>query len=247
MSGKGMMKRFLLEVCCGSPEDAITAYRAGADRVELNRALELGGLSPTPAEVSFVKKEAPGLIVIAMIRPRGGGFTYGDAEYTRMSSECEDLLKAGADGIAFGFLHEDGSVDEMRTATFTELIHRYGKQAVFHRAVDITPDHDAAFEALIGLGIDRVLTSGGEETAMAGAEEIARLQAKYGDRIAILPGSGINAGNAASLIKMTGVREIHSSCKSPAKDSTARRETVDFGGRSVVDPFKLRDLISRMK
>ncbi len=237
-----MMKEILLEVCCGSPEDAITAYRAGADRVELNRALELGGLSPTPAEVSFVKKEAPGLIVIAMVRPRGGGFTYSDTEYKRMISECEDLLKAGADGIAFGFLHEDGSVDEMRTAAFIDLIHRYGGQAVFHRAVDITPNRDAAFEVLIGLGIDRVLTSGGEETAMAGVDEIARLQAKYGDRIAILPGSGINADNAASLIKMTGVREIHSSCKSPAKDPTSRRETVDFGGHSAVSKEKVASL-----
>ena len=237
-----MEDRILIEVCCGSPEDAMTAYRAGADRVELNRALELGGLSPTPAEVSFVKKEVPGLIVIAMVRPRGGGFTYSGEEYMRMLSECENLLKAGADGIAFGFLHEDGSVDEMHAAAFVELIHRYGKQAVFHRAVDITPDRDAAFEVLIGLGIDRVLTSGGEETAMAGAEEIAWLQKTYGSRISILPGSGINAGNAASLIKMTGVHEIHSSCKSPAKDPTARRETVDFGGHNKVSADKVRNL-----
>ncbi len=231
--------RILIEVCCGSPEDAVTAYRAGADRVELNRALEIGGLSPSAAEVSFVKRNASDLTVIAMVRPRGGGFTYSDAEYARMLAECEELLKAGADGIAFGFLNEDGSVDEARTEAFTELIHRYGRQAVFHRAVDITPNHDAAFESLIRIGIDRALTSGGEETAVDGADEIARLQAGYGDRITILPGSGINAGNAAELIQKTGVREIHSSCKEQAFDPTAKSGHVDFGGHSEVSPDKV--------
>ena len=242
-----MMKKNLLEVCCGSPEDAITAFRAGADRVELNRALELGGLSPTSAEVSFVKSAAPELIVIAMVRPRGGGFTYSDAEYARMLTECEDLLNAGADGIAFGFLTEDGNVDEARTTAFAELIHRNGRQAVFHRAVDITPEHDAAFESLIRVGIDRVLTSGGEVTAIAGADEIARLQARFGNRITILPGSGINAGNAAELIQKTGVSEIHSSCKEPASDPTAKRGNVDFGGYSEVSPGKVALLLNTLE
>ena len=46
-----------------------------------------------------------------MVRPRGCGFYYTEAEYKAMMMDAKELLEAGADGLAFGFLHEDGTVD----------------------------------------------------------------------------------------------------------------------------------------
>lgn len=48
--------RILLEICCGSAEDAILACRAGAERVELNSDLFHGGLTPTLGSLLTVKK-----------------------------------------------------------------------------------------------------------------------------------------------------------------------------------------------
>lgn len=96
----------LFEICCGSAEDAILAYRAGASRVELNSDLFHGGLTPTLGSLIAVKKAAPALEIMAMVRPREGGFCYTDTEYAVMKEDAQLMLEHGADGIVFGFLHE---------------------------------------------------------------------------------------------------------------------------------------------
>ena len=121
------------------------------------------------------------------------------------------------------------TLDEERTAKMTELIHRYGKTAVFHRAFDCTGASDEAMECLIRLGVDRVLTSGGEETAPDGSGRIHHLVEDFGDRIQILAGSGVTPENAARLIRETGVRQIHSSCREWRTDRTAQGEKVSYG------------------
>ena len=42
------MKR-IVEVCAGSYQDCLAAYRGGAQRAELNSALSVGGLTPSVA------------------------------------------------------------------------------------------------------------------------------------------------------------------------------------------------------
>lgn len=109
-----------------------------------------------------------------------------------------------------------------------ELIHRHRGTAVFHRAIDVTPDIDAAVQMLIDLGVDRVLTSGQKAKALNGADVIAELQEIYGDRIQILPGSGINAGNAAKILEKTGVNQLHASCRGYRPDPTTMGEDVSY-------------------
>ena len=135
----------LLEICCGCLEDVLVADEAGADRIELNSALYLGGLTPSMATLQAVK-EGCSLPVVAMVRHRGGGFCYGETEYKLMLKEAELLLQNGADGLAFGFLQEDRNLDVERTKAFVELIHSQGKEAVFHRAIDCVPDMEQASE-----------------------------------------------------------------------------------------------------
>lgn len=220
--------RVLLEVCCGSYEDAHTAFTSGADRIELNSALPLGGLTPSVEALQMIKEEFPKGNVAVMNRPRGGGFCYTEAEYEQMKRAIEPLAKAGADGIVFGFLNEDRTVDETRTKYLCDQIHALGMVAIFHRAVDVVPDMDRAFETLITLGIDRVLTSGGKKTAAEGIHVIRHLQETYGDRIEILAGCGVNPGNAEKLIKETGVMQVHSSCKEKREDPTTIGPEVSY-------------------
>lgn len=209
----------MLEICCGGYYDAVQAALGGAGRIELNCGLHLGGLTPTVSVLELVKGRCD-LRVIAMVRPRGGGFCYGEEDYEVMLRECEDLLRHGADGIAFGFLKEDASIDRERTARMISIIHRCGKEAVFHRAFDCTLNPYESMETLIGLGADRVLTSGLKPRAVEGMALLADLQSSYGSRIEILAGSGVNASNARLIMEETGITQVHSSCKDWLPDPT---------------------------
>lgn len=210
----------MLEVCCGSYYDALQAYAGGAKRIELNSALNLGGLTPSVATLELVKRDCPSLKVIAMVRPRGAGFCYSPEDFLVMEEECRMLLEHGADGIAFGCLNEDTTLNMDQNCRLIEWIHKYGKEAVFHRAFDCSSDPFKTIETLISIKADRLLTSGLKPTAPAGRELIGKLQRSYGYQIEILPGSGINASNAAQLIADTGVTQIHSSCKGWIRDHT---------------------------
>lgn len=239
--------RVILEVCCGSAEDGINAAKGGADRIELNSALELGGLTPSAASLRMIKKQTT-VPVICMSRPRPGGFCYSDLEKEQMYEDALILLEEGADGIAFGFLNKDGTVDEEATVKMTDLIHSMKKEAVFHRAFDITPDFRKAFLLLKQIGIDRILTSGHHASAADGIEEIRELAKMDGPQI--LPGSGIRKDNAPEIIQAGRIGQIHSSCRTLKKDEACRNGSVDFGvnedfGKAqtgFTDPVKTAEL-----
>lgn len=217
----------ILEICCGSFEDVKIAYENGADRVELNSALYLGGLTPSLANLICAKEQCD-IPVVTMVRPRGSGFCYTTEEYETMLLDTRLLLEHGADGIAFGFLKEDKTIDTERTKETICLIHEKGKEAVFHRAFDCVADQKQTIEQLISLGVDRILTSGGAPDVWSGREQLKLLQKEYGKEIEILAGSGVNEKNVAELISFTGIRQVHSSCRSRKTDETASNGCVDF-------------------
>lgn len=82
----------LYEVCCGSADDALQAAAGGADRVELNSALFLGGLTPSLGALQ-VTKERSDVRVICMVRPREGGFCYSETEYAAMLADAGRYLR----------------------------------------------------------------------------------------------------------------------------------------------------------
>ncbi len=243
------MSKKILEVCAGSYGDCLAAARGQADRVELNSALYLGGLTPSVAVCQLVKANTP-LEVIAMCRPRAGGFHYDEAETQSMFSEAQALLEAGVNGIAFGFLNADRTIDQEKTKAMIDLIHRYQAKAVFHRAFDVTPDLEEAAKTLIALQADRILTSGGQATAIQGVKTIAALHQAFQNQIEILPGSGLSSDNAKWLIDQTGVDQVHSSCKSYKSDPTTSNHLVSYAylpspqelNYEVVEEQKVKDL-----
>ena len=178
------MKIDIFEVCAGSVQDCINAELGGADRVELNSALYLGGLTPSLAMLKLVK-EKTSLKVICMNRPRAAGFCYDDVEIETMFKDAEILLENGADGISFGFLNPDATINITHTKKMVELIHRNHKEAVFHRAFDCVSDPYVAIQQLIDCGVDRILTSGLQPTALQGCELLNHLQFKFGEQVEI--------------------------------------------------------------
>lgn len=221
------MKRDLFEVCAGSVQDCINAQLGGADRVELNSALHLGGLTPSLAMLRLVK-EKTSLKVVCMDRPRAAGFCYDDVEKKTMFEDARILLENGADGISFGFLNSDATINETETKKMVELIHQYQKEAVFHRAFDCVDDPMHAIKQLIDCGVDRILTSGLQPTAMQGASVLEKLQSEFGNQIELLAGSGINANNIRTLKDQTGLHQFHGSCKEWCKDPTTTVGNVSY-------------------
>lgn len=222
------MSKVLLEICCGSLDDAIEAERGGADRVELCSCLFLGGLTPSIGSVIEAKRRL-NIPVVVMIRPRGGGFCYTDPEFAAMQRDAEAALSQGADGVVFGILNADGSVDVGRNRRLREISGKM--EAVFHRAIDVTPDPFHALEQLIELGFTRVLTSGQQDSVPEGIELIRQLVECAGDRITVMPGGGIRPHAVADVIARTGCKQIHvAAWKSQHDPSCELRAHVTFGG-----------------
>lgn len=209
----------IAEICCGSLEDVLIAQKAGADRIELNSAMYLGGLTPSVGTIKLISEKCY-IPIIAMVRPRPGGFYYNDYEFQTMLADIESMMDYNIQGIAFGCLDRDGSIDKEKSSMIIEIIHNSNKEAVFHRAFDCVKNPYEAIEILINLGVKRVLTSGLKSKAVEGVDLLAKLQNKYGDKIEILAGSGVNASNCSYLINETGIVQYHSSCKSWRTDPT---------------------------
>jgi copper homeostasis protein len=221
------LPRILLEICCGSAEDAIEAAAGGADRVELCSALFLGGLTPSLGSLVEVKQRTQ-IPVIAMNRPRQAGFRYSPTEFAVMERDAELLLEHGADGIVFGILNADGTVDVKRTRMLRERIG--ARQAVFHRAFDVTPDPFRALEELIDLGITRVLTSGQKNAATDGVALILKLIEKAAGRIEVLPGAGLNADNIRQFVVQTRCDQVHMTTFKTQRDTSPLGNSAIYFG-----------------
>jgi len=196
----------LIEACVDSVESAVAAENGGAQRVELCAALLEGGLTPSAGAIALAREKL-GIGLQVIIRPRGGDFLYTGGEHAVMLTDIEAAKQAGADGVVVGVLDADARVDEARTR---ELVERARPMNVtFHRAFDMTRDPLAALETLVDLGVDRILTSGQEESAMAGLDLLRDLVKRAGSRIILMPAGNIHENNVEKIAKETGAKELH--------------------------------------
>ena len=231
-----MIKNKIVEICCGSIEDCALADTFPVDRIELNSGIELGGLTPSLGTL-IESKKATKLPICCMVRPRTAGFVYTEAQFQSMLQDAELLLKHGADGIVFGFLNSDTTIDVKRTKEMTNLIKSYGKEAVFHKAFDKTPDKHKACEILIECKVDRILTSGGENYPHIeqGFETLKELIEQYNDQITILVGGGVRAHNVHEILETTKCTQIH---------MTAKEMMNDCGQYAAVSKNNLTDILN---
>ena len=216
----------LVEICCGSLDDALAAQEGGADRVELCSALCVGGLTPSLGTI-LEAEERLRVPVMVMIRPRAAGFHYDLPELAVMERDVEAALQAGAEGVVFGALQADGSLDEPACRRLRKAARE--ADVVFHRAFDVTPDPLRTLEQLIALGFRRVLTSGGRASALQGSSGLRRLMDAARGRIEVLPVGGIRAKNVQEIVAATGCTQVHLSAFGPKTDpSTAARPDITF-------------------
>jgi copper homeostasis protein len=221
----------LLEVIATSLEDCVAAQAGGADRIELCSALALGGLTPSLGLLSAAR-QAVSLPIMVMVRPRPGGFAYSDSDFAVMLRDVELSLLHGADGIVFGCLRPSGDVDMDRTGALVTVAG--GKESVFHRAFDVTPDPFAALDTLLELGVTRVLSSGQKATALEGAANLAAYRAHVAGRLQVLPGGGITIANVAELLRLTGADQVHASLSGSRRDpSTGANPAIRFGATAM--------------
>jgi len=223
--------RVLIEACVDSVPSALAAEAGGAGRVELCDNMIEGGTTPSAGTIAAAKARLR-IPVFVMIRPRGGDFLYSEVEYDVMRRDVAHARALGADGVVLGLLDRDGAVDVERTASLVEAARPL--PVTFHRAFDVARDPDQALDALVGLGVERVLTSGQAPTAPEGAALIARLVRQAAGRIGILPGCGIDETNVREFVAQTGADEVHVRGTSPLRTAMAyRNPRISF--RAAVD------------
>jgi copper homeostasis protein len=240
----------ILEVCANSVTSALAAQTGGAIRVELCENLYEGGTTPSNGDIQLARKLLD-IKLYVLIRPRGGDFLYTDLEYEIMMTDVRYCIETGCDGIVIGILNADGSVDKERCSKLVSMAKQWGLGITFHRAFDMCADQFQALEDIIELGCERILTSGGRNTAMEGSNVLAQLIKQADGRIEIMPGSGINEANVAELVAVTGATEVHSSARSPVRSKMIYKNGyIAMGGTNgdeysydVTDVERVRKII----
>ena len=224
---------YKFEICANSVASCIAAQEGGADRVELCAGIPEGGTTPSFGMIRNAR-ECIDIALNVIIRPRGGDFLYTETELREMVYDIQAAKELGADGLVFGCLRPDGSVD---MAAMKVLMEAAGDTPVtFHRAFDHTSDPFKALEDIISLGCVRILTSGCRPTALEGAELLARLVEKAADRIIIMPGCGVREGNIAEIARLSGAREFHFSARESVQSGMFfRNPEVAMGSED--DPY----------
>ena len=235
-----------LEICANGIKSLRNAMDGCAQCVELCEALEVGGVTPSfgtlakAAEISFIP-------IRVLIRPRPGNYIYDEEETEIMKTDIMLCKKLGFEGVVIGALNDEGKLDLPVIKSLMEA--GEGLKFTFHRAIDACVNPFEAVEQLIGLGFDKVLTSGGKPKAEEGIPMIAEMQLRYGDKIGIMPGGGINLGNVMDIINMTGVKNCHASLSHwvPRFNEKLYPNQVDNTGAQMVWTEANYDLIYEME
>lgn len=239
--------RYVIENCANGAESALRAQEGGADRVELCAGIPEGGTTPSAGEIVKARQLLTTTRLNVIIRPRGGDFCYSADELDIMAYDIGMARKAGADGVVFGVLNTDGTVNLEAMRRLMDAAR--GMNVTFHRAFDVCCNPLETLEQIISLGCDHILTSGQEPTAEKGIALLSQLNERAAGRITIMPGCGVNAGNIAHIASATGCREFHFSGRSEVasamryrnpKVSMSGTDGSDEYSRQLTDPEKIR-------
>ena len=212
-----------VEICTPSRASAVAAKEGGAQRVELCRSLEVGGLTPSDEDIEYCIRTL-GLRTHVLVRPRAGDFHYNAAEVAEIEHTVQRCKALGAHAVVVGFLTADGRIDTGLTRRIVQIA--APMEVTFHRAFDeARQDPVEALQAIMEAGCHRLLTSGQAPTAPQGAAVIKRL-VDHASNLKILAGSGVTPDNVRQLIAATGVTEVHGSCKTTLPDGTLQTDAA---------------------
>lgn len=203
----------LIEVIATNLKEALEAQKFGADRIELIHAFTDGGLSPL-LELSRDVCEALTIPVNIMVRPHATSFVYSQQDLLEISREIDFLIShTKASAIVFGSLNILNKIDYQQLESILRLLESTNLGLTFHRAIDVVDNVEESFLELqnyAGTALKRVLSSGGEATALLGYKHLAAMQNMVKPNgVMLLAGSGVNPINAVELVTKTKVEEIH--------------------------------------
>lgn len=194
------------EIVVYNIESALKAQEGGADRIELCDNPSEGGTTPSYGTIEAVRQNV-NMDVYVMIRPRGGDFHYSNYEFHCMKRDISQCQKISVDGVVFGILNPDGTLDKKRCKEL--IVKARPLKVTCHRAFDMTRDPFEALDDCIEAGFDRILTAGQQAQALKGADLIGELIKKANGRIAIMPGSGVNENTVQEILAKSKATEIH--------------------------------------
>lgn len=220
-----------IEICVENTDGLIAAQNAGADRAELCASLLEGGLTPSVGVVREAQRVAT-IPFYVMVRPRGGDFLYSDIEYRSMLEDVKAFRDMGVAGVVFGCLTPEGTIDEARMSALVEAARPM--KVTCHRAFDMTRDHREAIEALVRSGVDRVLTSGLHDTAIAGLDVLADTVKAAAGRIVVMGCGALDETNIAHVLDSTHVPEVHFAALTSEPSGMAfRNPAIGMGGTEI--------------
>ena len=202
--------KWFLESCCTSLDEVIEAERRGASRIELCEDLAVGGVTPSHTLIEEAVK-AVNIPVNVLVRPRGGDFHFSESEVLKMLEDIAFCSDSGVAAVVIGALDAEGSVDMAVMERLVAQARLHGLGVTFHRAFDVCAEPLKAFDDILSLGCDRLLTSGHEADAFAGRFTIAELVRRGGDRIKVMAGCGVRPSNIDAIIAASHCPECHAS------------------------------------
>jgi len=168
-----MSTQFIKEACVEGIDQALAAQDKGADRIELCSDLANDGLTPG-IDVIMEANERVNIPIRVMIRPRSGGFVYSREEVQEMVASIEICKSLGMDGVVFGLLKEDQTVDLEKVKFLCGVAG--DMKTVFHKAIEETPNVLDSAQALFEhTPIDAILTTGGAGKAVDHLSELREL------------------------------------------------------------------------
>lgn len=207
-----------LEICASNLSSAIVAAQAGAQRIELCSALDVGGLSPSFGLIQAVV-QAIDIPVHVLIRSREGDFYYGEDEIALMCADIRTCRSLGVAGVVVGALTQDSALD--LEALRRMQVAGEGLDFTCHRAIDFVPDVLEALDQLVALGFVRVLSSGQAPSAFEGRFLLQKMVQHARGRITVMPGAGITPENIAEIKSVTGASDFHATAKTRAAGQQA--------------------------
>jgi copper homeostasis protein len=231
-----------IEICAPNIQSALNAQKAGATRIELCTAIEVGGVTPSAGLISAAVHLLD-IPVNVLIRPREGNFCYSEYELMIMLDDIAFCQDNEAGGVVIGALTNDGFLDLGKMEQM--ILASEGMEITCHRAFDFVKDPFAALEGLIDLGVHRILTSGLQNSAYEGRFMLQKLVEKADGRITIMAGAGVNYQNIAEIASVSGVSDFHFTAK---KKIIQKNPTGDISGLEFAywegDLEEMRKIIS---
>ena len=196
----------ILEACVSSVISSVRAEKNGAHQLELCSRLDLGGLTP---DINFIKavRAQVDIPIKVMLRNRGGDFVYSQEDVVQMKISLSELIQLDIQGIVFGALHHDKSVNIALTQHICEFAR--GLPVTFHKAIDCCPDILLATAALKMTDVRSILTSGGNSTATQGVQMLKQIIEIAGPEIDIISAGKITSHNINVIHKSIGGKYYH--------------------------------------